>query len=195
MKIAGKAWAGYLLALAAGQFLLAMMLGEAIAPGYSMHDMAISDLGTIAQTKLLFNLSLVLIGSLNVLAGYALYQDDGNKKVFMVFAIGGIGAIGAGVFPLDSPTGLHGLFALFAFLFMNIEAIAASRKAPRPLAIGSALAGAVGLIFVIMMILVDGGSLDVSGSIGHGGTERMIAYPALLWMVLFGGYLVGKGSR
>jgi len=195
MNVRGKAWAGYLLALAAGQFLLAMMLGEAIAPGYSMHDMAISDLGTIAETKLLFNASLILIGFLNVMAGYALYRDDGNEKVFAVFAIGGLGAIGAGVFPLDSPTGLHGLFALFAFLFMNIEAIVASRNAPRPLAVASALAGLIGFVFVIVMIFIDAGSIDVSGSIGHGGAERLIAYPALLWMVMFGGYLVARGSR
>lgn len=195
MRIKGKAWAGYLLALASGQFLLAMMLGEAIAPGYSMHDNAISDLGTIAQTKLLFNTSLVLIGLLNVAAGYLLYKENGNRRMFAVFAIGGIGAMGAGLIPLDSPIGLHGLFALFAFLFMNIEAILGSRGTPRPFALASTAAGIVGLVFVVVMILVDGGSLDVSGSIGHGGTERMIAYPALLWMVMFGGYLVAKGGK
>jgi hypothetical protein len=34
------------------------------------------------------------------------------------------------------------------------------------------------------------GFATVFGAIGHGGTERMIAYPALLWMMAFGGYLM-----
>lgn len=38
-----------------------MKLGESMAPVYSMHDNAISDLGTIAQTELLFNSSAYLI--------------------------------------------------------------------------------------------------------------------------------------
>jgi hypothetical membrane protein len=114
MNLFNKTNAGYLMALAAGQFLVALMLGESIAPGYSMHDNAISDLGTIAETELLFNASLFLIGLLNLLAGYVLYKAIGDRKVLIVFALGGIGAMGAGLVPLDSPIGIHGLFALFA---------------------------------------------------------------------------------
>jgi hypothetical membrane protein len=110
----------------------------------------------------------------------------------IVFALGGIGAMGAGLIPLDNPTGVHGLFALLAFVFMNLGAIIAGRMAKHPLDKLSVLAGLVGLVFVPLMILVDAGSLDVSGSIGHGGTERMIAYPALIWMMIFGGYLIAS---
>ena len=30
------------------------------------------------------------------------------------------------------------------------------------------------------------------GPIGHGGTERMIVYPAMLWMLAFGGHLMAQ---
>jgi hypothetical protein len=30
----------------------------------------------------------------------------------------------------------------------------------------------------------------VFGPIGHGGMERMIVYPAMLWMMAVGGYLM-----
>lgn len=44
------------------------------------------------------------------------------------------------------------------------------------------------------MILVDAGALIVSGIIGHGGTERMIIYPALIWIMVYGlgGYLIAS---
>lgn len=192
MQLVNKTTAGYLLALGAAQFMLILMLGETIAPGYSMHENAISDLGTIGQTALLFNSSLFAIGLLNLFAGYILFKVLGEKKYLIIFGLGGIGAMGAGAFNLDNPTGLHGIFALMAFLFMNIEAIVAGRLAKFPLDKVSIVIGLIGLAFVPLMIMVDAGSLDVSGSIGHGGTERMIVYPALIWMMVFGGYLIAS---
>lgn len=192
MNYINKTNAGYLLALAAGQFLILLMLGESIAPGYSMHENAISDLGTIAETELMFNTSLFVLGLLNFVSGFVLYKVLDDKKLLIVFALGGIGAMGAGLIPLDSPIGVHGLFALFAFVFINLEAAVAGRLAKSPLdkiSIGMAI---LGLIFVLLMIMVDSGSLDVSNSIGHGGVERMIAFPCLIWMILFGGYLVAS---
>lgn len=192
MNFFNKTIAGYLLALAAGQFLIALMLGESMAPGYSMHDNAISDLGTIAESELLFNASLFLIGLLNFAAGYVLYKAIGDRKVLIAFALGGIGAMGAGLIPLDHPSGVHGLFALFAFVFINVEAMVAGRLAKFPLNRISLLLGILGIIFVPVMIMVDSGSLDVTGSIGHGGVERMIAFPCLIWMLVFGGYLIAS---
>lgn len=192
MNFFNKTIAGYLLALAAGQFLIALMLGESMAPGYSMHDNAISDLGTIAESELLFNASLFLIGLLNFAAGYVLYKAIGDRKVLIAFALGGIGAMGAGLIPLDHPSGVHGLFALFAFVFINVGAMIAGRLAKFPLNRISLLLGILGIIFVPVMIMVDSGSLDVTGSIGHGGVERMIAFPCLIWMLVFGGYLIAS---
>ena len=192
MNYINKTNAGYLLALAAGQFLILLMLGESIAPGYSMHENAISDMGTIAETELMFNTSLFVLGLLNFVSGFVLYKVLDDKKLLIVFALGGIGAMGAGLIPLDSPIGVHGLFALFAFVFINLEAAVAGRLAKSPLdkiSIGMAI---LGLIFVLLMIMVDSGSLDVSNSIGHGGVERMIVFPCLIWMILFGGYLVAS---
>lgn len=187
-----KKLAGVLLIVASAQFLTLMMLGEAIAPDYSMHENAISDLGTIDETRLLFNSSLFAIGLLNLLAGYFFYQLHGNRILFILFGVAGIGAMGAGLIPLDNPIGVHGLFALLAFLFMNLEALLSSRLFRGPLMIASILVGVLGMIFLVMMILVDGGSVDPSGSIGHGGVERMIAYPVLIWMLIVGGYLLGE---
>jgi hypothetical membrane protein len=186
--------AGLLLFIGAAQFLLVMMLMESVAPGYSMHDNAISDLGTIPETALIFNASLFAIGLINIVAGLNIYKVLGDKALLAIFVLGGIGAMGVGLITLDSPLGLHGLFALLAFLFLNLEAVGVGLKLYGGLKVISIVAGIVGILFLGVMVLVDSGSIDLSGSIGHGGAERMIAYPALIWMVMFGGYLMAEPS-
>jgi hypothetical protein len=52
----------------------------------------------------------------------------------------------------------------------------------------SVFAGLIGFVYVVIMIIGDGGNPAVFGAIGHGGAERMIVYPAMLWMMAFGGY-------
>jgi hypothetical protein len=60
----------------------------------------------------------------------------------------------------------------------------------------SLLAGIVGLGYVVLMVVGDAGNAWVFGAIGHGGSERMIAYPAMLWLLAFSGYLsAGAGRR
>ena len=192
MKFENTTLVGLLLALGAAQFMTVMMLGEAIAPGYSMHENAISDLGTIDETRLLFCVSLAVLGLFNLAAGYLFYKVHGDRILLIVFALGGIGAMGAGIIPLDAKIGLHGLFALLAFVFISVEAILSGRIVKDPLRIISVVAGVLGIVFTVMMMLVDSEAIDVSGSIGHGGTERMIAYPVLIWMGIFGGYLLAS---
>jgi len=44
----------------------------------------------------------------------------------------------------------------------------------------------------VLMFLGDAGIADLFGPIGHGGTERMIVYPAMIWAMGFGGYLMAS---
>jgi hypothetical protein len=46
------------------------------------------------------------------------------------------------------------------------------------------------LVFVVVMVIGDSGNPAIFGAIGHGGAERMIVYPAMLWMLALGGYLM-----
>lgn len=184
---------GLLLFVLAAQFMTVIMLGASIAPGYDYAGGAISDLGVIDETALLFNTSLVAVGLLNLIGGYLFYRSHLRAWVLAVFALAGIGAIGAGLVPLDQG-GVHGLFALLAFLFFNLEAIAAATVLHGPMKAISYLAGAIGLAFVGIMIVGDGGNPAAFGAIGHGGAERMIAYPAMLWLMALGGHLMADGG-
>ena len=179
-----------LLVLAAG-FLTVIMLGGSIAPKYDYVWGAISDLGGIPETALLFNGTLVAIGLLNIVGGYLLYRSHGRAWILTIFILGGIGAIGAGFFPLSTGN-VHSLFALFGFAFFNLEAIAAASVVPRPMNGISLLAGVAGAVFVVLMVIGDAGNTAAFGVIGHGGTERMIVYPVMLWLVALGGYLLAE---
>lgn len=91
--------------------------------------------------------------------------------------------------------GVHAVFALIAFLFANFIPIAISTILPKPLNILSILTGVVGLFFLFVHLLSDMNLLSLYGLIGHGGSERMIVYPALLWLVAFGGYLMASSPE
>jgi hypothetical protein len=114
-----------------------------------------------------------------------------DKQPLIIFALGCIGAMGVGLIRLDNPSstwiirppGIH---------IHRYGSHRGRKMAKHPLDKVSILAGIIGIIFVALMVLVDAGSLEVSGSIGHGRTERIIAYPALIWMVVLRGNLIAS---
>lgn len=188
LRVAGGLFLGIGLA-----FITVTMLAASIAPGYDFGGGAISDLGTIPETALLFNALLVAMGLANVAGGYLLYRATGGLVLLALFATAGIGAIGAGLMPLDTGDA-HALFALLAFLAFNLQSLAAARAVPAPLRWLGLVSGAIGLVYLGVMVVGDSGNPAVFGAIGHGGAERMIAYPAMLWMIAAGGYLLGAGA-
>jgi len=180
---------GVLLFGLSAQFMTVLMLATGIAPAYDVRGGAISDLGAIPETATLFNVSLLVVGVLNLVAGYLLFRAHGGPWLLATFALAGVGAVGAAANPLGH-SDLHGLFALAAFVGFNLEAIAAGRLARGPMRLISIAAGVIGLAFVALMVIGDAGNAAAFGPIGHGGTERMIVYPVMLWMLAFGGYLM-----
>lgn len=188
-EIRQKRLAGVFFFLLAAQFITVCMLAAAIAPDYDFKHAAISDLGTLPSTATLFNTSLVIVGVFNIVGGYFYFRIHQRWWLFVCFLLAGIGAAGAGLFPLDRFEA-HGLFALAAFLFFNIQALASGALLRGPIKLLAFSAGTLGLIYVIIMIIGDSGNPAVFGPIGHGGAERLIAYPPMLWLMAFGGYLL-----
>ena len=180
---------GLVLFALAAQFMTAIMLAASLAPAYDIHAGAISDLGVIRESALLFNASLVAAGVLNIVGGYGFYRSHGRPWILVMYMFAGIGAAGAGLVPLNTSE-MHSIFALFAFVFFNVEAIATAAVVPGLMRLVSVLAGVVGLGYLVLMVIGDGGNPAVFGAIGHGGAERMIVYPVMLWMMAVGGYLM-----
>jgi len=180
---------GFILFVLAAQFMTVIMLAASMAPRYDFNAGAISDLGVVPETALLFNVSLITVGLLNVAGGYLFFRTHRRPWILTTYLLAGIGAMGAGSIPLDT-SDFHSLFALVAFLFFNLEALATATVMRGPMKAVSLLAGAIGIVFVVVMIIGDSGNPAVFGVIGHGGSERLIVYPVMLWMLALGGYLM-----
>lgn len=187
--------AGGLFVFLAAQFMVVIMLAATLVPGYDMHAAAISDLGVFSQTALLFNSSLVVVGLATFAGGYLLFRWHEAVWLLSFFVLGGLGAILAGVFTLESAPGLHGIGALVAFLFFNLQAIGTATKLDGPMKVLSVFLGVLGLAFVVIMAIGDGGNAAIFGPIGHGGVERMIVYPPMLWLLVVGGYFLGTKTH
>ena len=186
--------AGELFFVEGAIFLTGIMVAASIPLAYDYHGGAISDLGVTEQTALLFNTLLVAVGVLNIVGGYLFYRAHRRRWLLATFVIGGLGAIGAGLMPLSTGAP-HALFALAGFLFFNIEALMAARVLAGPMRWVSFLAGAVGLLYLVVMVIGDSGNAALFGAIGHGGAERMIVYPAMLWLLALGGYLMSRSGE
>jgi hypothetical membrane protein len=186
--------AGLLLFMLSAGFMIVIMLAASIAPNYDYAGGAISDLGTLDQTALLFNVGLLLVGLLNIAAGYLFFRSHRRGWLLAIYLLAGAGAIGAGAIPLGT-SDLHSIFALLAFIFFNAEAVGTGYLLHGPMRPISWLAGGAGMAYVVIMIIGDSGNPAIFGAIGHGGAERMIVYPVMLWMTALGGCLMASADR
>lgn len=178
--------AGTLLFLGAVQFLIVLVVAEALYPNYSVSLNYISDLG-VGSTALIFNSSVFLLGLLVVAGAYFIREAFKSNLLFITLTLTGIGAMMVGLFP-ETAGVMHTIASLITFLFGGLAAIVSYRVEKPPFSYLSVVLGALGLV---------GLGLFASGnylSLGVGGMERMIAHPVLLWAVGFGGHLVSHSK-
>jgi len=165
-----------------------MLIAECLYPNYSVAKDYISELGALsAVTAPIFNTSIIVLGLTAILAAYLLRRGSViTNKVFLNFlALCGIGCVGVGAFPMDSPIPYaHSIAALVAFLFGALAAIASSKFQEAPASYFSIILGVLSLVSLALFVV----RMDLG--LGIGGIERMISHPTLLWAVMFGGYLM-----
>jgi hypothetical membrane protein len=186
--------AGILFFILGAQFIVVLMICASILTSYDFKTSAISDFGVYPSTKWIFNISLILVGVLNIIGGYFYFRSNRKIWTLILFSIAGLGAIFAGIFPLNTGD-IHSLAALIAFIFFNVEVFVCGLKNKSFTKILGLALGIIGIIFVVIMIIGDSGNPQVFSIIGHGGAERMIVYPILLFLMYFGGYLLGKSNK
>ncbi len=195
MKKADGKVAGVLIFVGAVQFVLGMLVAECLYPDYSVSGNYISDLG-VGATAPIFNVSVFLLGATVAASVYFLKQKVQNKILLGFLALCGIGAMGVGVFPENSPYMLHTIFSLIAFLFGALSAIASYKIQKPPMSYFAVILGLIALASLVLFAYSEtfvnlGGAhaTEFYLGLGKGGLERMIAYPVLLWAIAFGGYL------
>ena len=177
--------AGILIFIGVFLFSMAILIGEALRPSYSLNLDSISSLG-IGSHGAIFYYSILLMGILLVIAGIILLSGKKKEAWQGTIILVGIGAIGVGIFPYIVSYPLHSVFAFLAFIFGGITALLFATHRGTPLRIFSPI---VGLLVLASIYLYARGMLY---GLGPGGMERMIVYPTLFWALALSGYLMSQ---
>jgi len=187
---------GTLFIIAAVQFILCIIIAEALHEGYSIRDNYVSDLG-IGSSSMVFNSSVFLLGLLAFFGTYFL-KNGSNRPLRIMLFLMSLSAMGVGIFTKNF-TIAHAAVSSAAFFFGGLSAIASVFVLKKPL---SWISVTLGLMTLSALALFSIGNV-MSGSmtsavaydslfylgLGPGGMERVIIYPAMVWLALFGSQL------
>ena len=173
---------GLLLLLGSLELLFMVHLAEILYPGYSVSQNYISDLGVGPEpSRTIFTVAIIVFG---ILLATSVYLRGGPAwEVPILVALSGAGTIGVGVF--NEHWGVvHLVFAGLAFGMGSMAALVSSRVVKGPLSPVFAALGLIGLVALGLQ-----GTKTYLG-LGVGGMERMIYYPAIFWVLIYGVYLM-----
>ncbi len=192
-----------LLILAGAAVLMAIITAEAVFPRhYSTAQNAISDLGSTFEpgnevrqpSATVFNTTMIVAGLMIATAGAVLRRALHGWGLPITIVGLGLCLSLVGVFPgtveHGEPTssGIHPVAALLTFAIGGLAAILGGLRTRPPFRYLSILLGAITFVSLILS-----GTL-ADTRLGEGGIERWVAYPIVIWLIAFGGYLLGSTS-
>ena len=193
--------AGVLYSSAGFVLLMGIITAETKYPAFRHYTtrQEISDLGgtrppqglVTQPSAMIFDTTMLITGVLLLAGAFVLWRLYRNRLLTVVSALFGAGALLVGIFPGN--TAPHVYVAMIAFVFAPLTAIAAFRVTSGPFRFMSLFAGLLSLVALIAGELGDNSTFVKS--IGIGGTERWQVFPIILWLALFGGYLLASGHR
>ncbi len=193
--------AGLLLTVTGIGIVMSTITNEALYPAeraYSTNANTISDLGgtlppnsyMVQPNRAIFIATMTVAGALVLASTYLLRDTLRRRRMLVAMGAMGVGLVGIAIFP-GNVAGWHPLFSLLAFVGGSAATIMSRKELDQP---AGSVALALGVVALVATVL----GLDAFAetwpqtAIGIGGVERWIAYPVLLWMVLFGTALMGK---
>ncbi len=186
MSAGNRSLLGALLFAGAAQFILVMIVAEALYPGYSIATNYVSDLG-VGSTALLFSASVIIYG-VSTFSGAVFGRRTLGTPLTLTLALFGAHSVGVGLVP-ETIFIPHVTLALIGWFSGVATAIISYRIVRRPLSYFLATLGIIELIAIGMILspIILGHYL----SIGQGAIERMIVYPSIVWALGFGGAMIG----
>jgi hypothetical membrane protein len=192
MNYDNKRTAGLLGFVAGVQFILAVIICEAVFSGYSVGQQYISDLGNwslAGNYAAIFNVSIIFAGALGIASAYFIQQAFKNRLFTSLLMINTFCNILVGVFAEDISMPMHGISALIGLIFGLGATFMSSKFVKSPLSYAPIILGGVTVLAI---------AIQASGSylgLGLGGIERLEIYPDLLWGLVFDAYLIGEASN
>lgn len=187
--------AGVLFFLAGAISLMGIITAEIFyPPGYSTSANEISDLGSTRPpnsvihqpSAVIFNTTMIVTGIMILIGVYFVQKVYNRPLASIPLGLLGLGVFGVGIFP-GNVAPWHLLFAMLTFFSGGIAAITSSKIVSPPFSYLGAIFGTItlfSLFFANLFISI----------LGSGGVERWVAYPIILWLIGFGGYLLGTKS-
>ena len=191
-----KKIAGLFFIVAVVQYVLVIVVSEAIYSGYSVEQQMVSELGDwslAGNNAAIFNTSAILWSLFFIVGTFYIHRVFRNRLFTSLLAICGFGSLVPGFVALNISFEVHGLFALVAFIFAAASAIMSYKFLKSPLSYISVILGVITLSAMGLFMLGQSNSAFFLG-LGLGGIERLALYPILFWMLGFGGYLIGSSS-
>ncbi len=184
-----RQWAGLALFIGGAQFMLGLLIAEALYPGYSVALNFISDLGVGPEpSRTIFSVSVFLFGLFGLAASILLLRSKGDRVVPYMLLASGLGAMGVGLIN-EHMAPYHTIMAFLAFFMGGLAAVFSYRLVRWPLGL---LSATLGLISLAALVLT-GAGFDLG--MGKGGIERMILYPSMTWLVGLGAVLVSQNGE
>jgi hypothetical membrane protein len=185
--------AGVLLFLSGMEFLVVMMIGEAVYPGYSVHTNAISDLGAVGTSTFAFYGPAVFgWGLFWLLGGYYLCKSRGGGSLALNL-LPGAGILVVAIFPENFSLIAHSLGSVVGIFAGLVVVLLSYRRVPSPLRYLFAFLAILGLFGALVEFGAYNSSFELQ-TLGPGGWERVIVYPLLIWEIGFGGYLLSGNA-
>lgn len=169
------------------QFMIALTIAEVLYPNYNVSLNPLSDLGAMVfqPSAYIFNGSVIIFGLLIIAGAYFTMKGFDSKPLVAVLLLAGIGVAGVGMFT-ETILGPHLIFSLMAFLFSGLAAILSFKVVNSSFRYFCVALGVAVLLALVLFIF------EFDMGLGHGGIQRMVAYPAILWYVGFGANLMAR---
>lgn len=187
--------AGFLLSFAGVDFLLVIIVLEAVYPGYSIHHNTMSDLLAVGTGTSIVGEPMLFLAAICWIAGaYYLYRHAGRTGMMVLNLLPGTGLLLAVLSPENVNLVLHSIGAVLALVPGPIAAILSYRTIRSPFRYHALSLGSLSLIGAVVEFGAYGTSLVQQG-LGPGGWERVIVYPLLIWLIGFGSYLLAKSTE
>jgi len=199
MNYDNKKTAGLLIFVAAAAIILAAIVSEAIYSGYSVGQQNMSDLGDwslAGNAAAIFDVAAILAGMLVVVSAYFIQRTYKNRLFSSLIVTIGVCFIGVGIVAENVFLPLHAVLAVITFVGLAAAAFMSYKFEKPPLSYISVILGVVILLaFILWFLGLGAGNSGFYLGLGVGGMERLIIYPALLWMFGFGAHLIGDSSE
>jgi hypothetical membrane protein len=136
------------------------------------------------------NLSFVILGACMLIGSLLIsqvYLDQRGASIgFLCMEAAGAGVVLVGLFPENSVPVLHGTGATLSFVLGNVAIIVLGWSLRLPLAL-RLFSVCLGLLALVALVAYENSHFI---GIGHGGLERVVAFPQTVWLILLGAYML-----